>query len=670
MRLYRWAAGPALLCAAGAVVFPACDDQSGRDDGAEGTIAETGAAVSVQLPEETDVAGFQIVVTRVSCNGEAITPFTQTLDTTLLDLDITVKGTADGSLHPFADTFIPLEEGCYDILSMPVQADGSPSEDCAIAGQDGVVILDGTTTEIVLVSQCDGQVGVGAVDVISTLNRPPQIIEVGFPGGKFTSHCDAQQICATFFDPDADPIDVVWTQIGGVPLASLVELPATTGPDGTTQCIEIDHAGPGMVILEAVAYDLMQDPGGSGLIPFEHFYEQNGIGSTSHDSLLFNAYGASGGECACAPNPEVCDGVDNDCDGEDDEGLPGCACAPLLQVPCYDGPPGTEGVGLCDGGMKICAVDGSGFGPCVGQVTPQPEVCPGGEDEDCNGEVDDCCGPGGCCVSEAGGSCQLEGDVGQCYSGVVACDGRCEPAGPLVEECNGVDDDCDGLVDEGAFGGAPCSAGVGPCEQNGVLACIGGVITCNAVPGNPSTEVCDNQIDEDCDGMADDGCPGCSALAGSPCTAPGVYGVCATGHIGCDGICVSDESPAPETCNGIDDDCDGQIDEGGPGALCGGVQSCQAGACVCPNGWQAVGDACDPTFGLCDDYSPMDLSVHVFSPWGACGCMWSDDGAQVSWVSQYAGNDTVTRGKWDPVNGFTDTSYTILPFADCTYFTP
>ena len=116
---------------------------------------------------------------------------------------------------------------------------------------------------------------------------------------------------------------------------------------------------------------------------------------------------------------EMCNGIDDDCDGTVDE---------ELVRSCYTGPPGTEGVGICHAGMQTCA-EGE-WGACEGEITPQPPAC-NGKDNNCNGRIDDGydidCGGGG--TTGAGG-----GRRGGIYCGDGACNG--------IETCETCEEDC------------------------------------------------------------------------------------------------------------------------------------------------------------------------------------------------------------------------------------
>jgi len=82
------------------------------------------------------------------------------------------------------------------------------------------------------------------------------------------------------------------------------------------------------------------------------------------------------------PTDEICDGVDNNCDGTIDEGI-----ANSTAIVCYEGPDGTLGVGECRAGIRYCT-DGSFGGPCDSQILPVLERCDN-LDNDCDGEVDE-----------------------------------------------------------------------------------------------------------------------------------------------------------------------------------------------------------------------------------------------------------------------------------------
>ena len=378
--------------------------------------------------------------------------------------------------------------------------------------------------------------------------------------------------------------------------------------------------------------------------------------------------GASGGGGAggatCEPEQEICDQKDNDCNGQVDD-VPGlqqaCACNDGEMQECYSGDPATDGVGTCAKGQQACA--GGTWGECVGQVTPVAEQC-NLQDDDCDGTVDDMgqasCGVGECaavvekcvggvlqqCVPLApsvevcdgkdnncnqltdeddpmlGQSCD-SGSPGTCAQGKYQCQAgalACVGPAPGMELCDGLDNDCDGTADDDIPGAG------GMCATNALGVCAAGVVGCQLVGGSyvvdcypivpASPEVCDD-LDNDCDGKTDEDDPG----GGAACDT-GLLGACQAGILHCvDGSvqCVPNKAFSPEVCNDLDDDCDGDIDEGNPGGdlycftgldgVCGdGLTSCTAGTIVCNQTEMASPEVCDDLDndcnGLVDEGNP------------------------------------------------------------------
>ena len=269
---------------------------------------------------------------------------------------------------------------------------------------------------------------------------------------------------------------------------------------------------------------------------------------------------------------EIChNGIDDDSNGQVDEN---CPCFVDEQA-CYPGPAYQVGAGICTLGLQRCIRDGEfgTWGPCEDATLPGVDDTCNGIDEDCNGIVDDLCE---CLPGELGScgaldppcepgmrECQNDGTWGECFGGIQ----------PELEVCNGVDDDCNGLVDDlpncACVPGTqePCGLQTGECEP-GIQVCQAGGAWSDCIGGvPPGTEVC-NGKDDDCDGLTD---PGCQCLIGDTVPCAGTdEGQCEKGVHACqlDGTwsdCQGAVGPQPEICgNNVDDDCDGQIDNGCP----------------------------------------------------------------------------------------------------------
>ncbi len=245
-------------------------------------------------------------------------------------------------------------------------------------------------------------------------------------------------------------------------------------------------------------------------------------------------------EAACPeavePTEEACNGRDDDCDGMTDEGVlrtfypdqdgdgfgasvgePRQACnAPAGTAPSNDDCNDTAGLGrnINPGASELC------------DAQQRDENCNGTQNEGCScpavGSTQPCCGSRGtqtCQMTVGGsewGSCSVQGSA---------------------ELCNGMDDDCDTVVDNAPTDGGSlcaavegqlctgscncpggqtvcgsrcvtlggsCQSGTGACRRQGTLTCQQGQPSCDAVPADAGTEVC-NGVDDDCDGTTDEG---------------------------------------------------------------------------------------------------------------------------------------------------------------------
>ncbi len=302
---------------------------------------------------------------------------------------------------------------------------------------------------------------------------------------------------------------------------------------------------------------------------------------------LSNEHGTCTGQTACYqgkslcaasdPKPEVCDGLDNDCDGEvDEEGA--TDCTPWFVDSDGDGYGSPEVHCTCQPGASAAdnSLDCDDANPDV--FVAAPEKCDN-LDNDCDGSVDEDCdldGDGYCAMSPL-----AAGPGMVCKHALVDCNDLSASIHPGHPEwCDGLDNDCDQVADEGCDEDEDgyCQAPV--LKWGPQYACQSPHPDCNDQdwtihPG--AVEACDG-IDENCDGIPDEHCDDdddgyCEGLppedlahcylGKSGQTAPecaAVLASCGKGFSDCDDTDYSVHPGAVETCNAVDDDCDGTVD--------------------------------------------------------------------------------------------------------------
>ncbi|MDP6943986.1 MAG: MopE-related protein, partial [Myxococcota bacterium] len=252
---------------------------------------------------------------------------------------------------------------------------------------------------------------------------------------------------------------------------------------------------------------------------------------------------------------ETCNSTDDDCDGEtdaDDEDL--------VLAPC-------DALGVCAQALHAREQCVGGAWEACGPTQFEAHADYEAEETRCDDKDNDCDG-------------QTDTDVAKKTCGVGECqvtlDG-CTDGAPTVcpddvneggstEACDNLDNDCDGETDEGVVA-TEVECGVGSCLTMVSTSCVNGVEVPDCVDDNSALQTpdttCDN-LDNDCDGEIDEDFVEKETTCGQGvCTATGVT-TCSPGGFDGDSCVAGTPAPEGETCNGLDDDCDGVEDNGLP----------------------------------------------------------------------------------------------------------
>ncbi len=402
---------------------------------------------------------------------------------------------------------------------------------------------------------------------------------------------------------------------------------------------------------------------------------------------------------------EVCDGADNDCNGQVDALDPGLTLSDPQQCENQKGVCGgaTKAAQLCVNGKWLACgqTEYTGHNPSYGKT----EVCDD-KDNDCSGSADDGCDDDldGYCdaalatigfplvCTKGGGDCQddnakalpggLEvcndlddncngatdelcdkdkdgycdaivattGKPKACASGGGDCDDLNKNRHPGASElCNGQDDDCSGSTDE-AFPtlGKACADGQGVCNIAGKFVCApdGSVATCSVLAQKGGDEICDG-LDNDCDGQIDEGCDddqdGYCDVAMATAGKPAV---CKNGGGDCNDLQPTVKPGVAELCNGKDDDCDGKTDAKDGDLGLDDPQECEKQAGVCKGAKKSV--------DLCVGGKWLTCGDEVYAGW---------NGNFSTEVCDNADNDcdgSVDQGCDDDTDGYCDVKMTVL----------
>ncbi len=258
-------------------------------------------------------------------------------------------------------------------------------------------------------------------------------------------------------------------------------------------------------LLNIYFYDVDGDQYGSEFLPPEEACQPSGV------EYVDNALDCNDFDDLINPGAsEACDGLDNDCDTVTDEDA-GDLYYPDADSDGYGDP--ADSVQACEQPVDY-VLDATDCNDADAAVNPGAAEQCDELDNNCNASIDegvtttysrDADNDGYGTGAQTTQACQRP--AGYANNSDDCNDANFAVKPGATEICNGLDDNCSGAIDEGNPGGgqACAAAGQGVCAQ-GVTFCTGGALQC-APTHAPSAEVCDGR-DNDCDGQTDEGVVG------------------------------------------------------------------------------------------------------------------------------------------------------------------
>ncbi len=218
-------------------------------------------------------------------------------------------------------------------------------------------------------------------------------------------------------------------------------------------------------------------------------------------------------------------------------------------------------------------------------------------------------------VGDACDNCPNDPNAGQADCNSDGVGDACDEINPNTDDsdCDGVDDSCDSVADDD-YVSTPTTCGNGVCSAAGEMACVAGSLMDTCVPGDPTgaDDDCDG-VDQDCSGIADDNYVSTPTTCGTgECLADGEL-ICTSGAL------VDTCTPGPPTeelCDGLDNDCDGTVDNGGNalcdnGLFCDGAETCGGPNGCLPGTPPILDDGVDCTEDSCDEASQAIVHAPV-----------------------------------------------------------